>query len=91
MNTATYNSSTVNNLWNLIQDLSLTSTDRHWLADKLTESTVEQSAEGKELVFPKLPKGYKPSPEILAMSCGPLPKGFDVDKELDNMWEEWAR
>ena len=91
MNTATYNSSMVNNLWNVIQGLSLTSTDRHWLADKLTESALEQSAERKELVFPKLPKGYKPSPEILAMSRGPLPEGFDVDKELDKMWEEWAR
>lgn len=91
MSTATYNSSTVSNLWNLIQGLSLTPADRHWLAYKLTETTVEHQAEKKDLVFPKLPKDYKPSPEILAMSCGPLPEGFDVDKELENMWEEWAR
>lgn len=38
MNTATYSSSTANNLWNLIQGLSLSSTDQRWLADRLFES-----------------------------------------------------
>ena len=38
MNTATYNSSMVNNLWNVIQGLSLSSTDQRWLADRLSES-----------------------------------------------------
>ena len=38
MNTATYSSSTANNLWNLIQGLSLTTTDQRWLADRLFES-----------------------------------------------------
>ena len=38
MNTATYDSSMVNNLWNVIQGLSLSSTHRHWLADRLSES-----------------------------------------------------
>ena len=38
MNTATYNSSMVNNLWNVIQGLSLSSTDQRWLADRLFES-----------------------------------------------------
>lgn len=38
MNTSTYSSSTANNLWNLIQGLSLTTTDQRWLADRLFES-----------------------------------------------------
>lgn len=43
------------------------------------------------LIFPKIPKDYKPSAKVLAMTCGPLPKDFDLDKELDEMWEERAR
>lgn len=38
MDTATYNSSMVDNLWNVIQGLSLSPTDRHWLAERLYES-----------------------------------------------------
>ena len=33
---------------------------------------------------------YKPSQKVLDMTCGPLPKDFDVDKELEKMWEERA-
>lgn len=36
-------------------------------------------------------KNYKPSAKVMAMTCGPLPKDFDLDKELDEMWEERAR
>ena len=38
MNHATYNSSMVDNLWNVIQGLSLSSSDQRWLADRLFES-----------------------------------------------------
>ena len=38
MSTATYSSSMVDNLWNVIQGLSLSSTDQRWLADRLFES-----------------------------------------------------
>ncbi len=38
MDTTTFNSSMVNNLWNVIQGLSLSSTDQRWLADRLFES-----------------------------------------------------
>ena len=38
MDTTTFNSSLVNNLWNVIQGLSLSSTDQRWLADRLFES-----------------------------------------------------
>lgn len=39
----------------------------------------------------KIPKDYKPSSKVLAMTCGPLPKDFDLDQELDKMWEERAK
>lgn len=35
---------TLNNLWNFIQGLSLTSTDREWLANKLLEPTYQSQA-----------------------------------------------
>ena len=34
-----------------------------------------------ELVFPKIPKDYKPSAKVMAMSLGRLPEGVDLDKE----------
>lgn len=92
-NTSTYQASAaMGNLWNYLQGLSLSFEDRHWLADKLLESKENNyKKQSKDLVFPHIPKDFKPSPELLAMSCGPLPEGFDVEKELDNMWEEWAK
>lgn len=82
----------IGNLWNYIQGLSLSYDDRHWLADKLLETSEKKTKKsGKKLVFPHIGEDFKPSPEILAMSCGPLPEGFDVEKELDKMWEEWAK
>ena len=53
--------------------------------------SVEKKQHKAELVFPKIPKDYKPSEKVMAMTCGPLPKDFDLDKELDEMWEERAR
>lgn len=92
-NTSTYQASAaMGNLWNYLQGLALSYDERHWLADKLLEVKEEKSKKlKKELVFPHIPEDFKPSPEILAMSCGSLPEGFDVEKELDNMWEEWAK
>lgn len=45
MSTATYNSNVVNNLWNVIQSLSLSSTDQRWLADRLFESATADDNE----------------------------------------------
>lgn len=92
-NTSTYKASAaMGNLWNYLQGLALSYDDRQWLADKLLEVKEEKTKKPKKkLVFPHIPEDFKPSPEILAMSCGPLPEGFDVEKELDNMWEEWAK
>ena len=91
------NAISMNSLWGYLQGLSLTANNRKWLAERLVESlsevdsVKETETKVKTLVFPKIPKDYKPSPEVLAMSCGSLPKDFDADIELDNMWEEWAR
>ena len=91
--TSTYQASAaMGNLWNYLQGLALSYDDRHWLADKLLENKEKKPRKSSEkLVFPNIGDDFKPSPEILAMSCGPLPEGFDVEKELDKMWEEWAK
>ena len=83
----------LNNLWSYLQGLSLTASNQRWLANHLMEAaeSAESKSKAKEIVFPKIPKDYKPSPRVMAMTCGPLPKDFDVEKELDKMWEERAR
>ena len=91
-NTSTYQASdAMGNLWNYLQGLALSYDDRHWLADKLLEVKEEKTKKpNKKLVFPHIPEDYSISPEIRKMSCK-LPEGFDVEKVLDNMWEEWAK
>ena len=93
MSTATYSNPAMNNLWNYIQGLSLSASDRQWLADKLVEKTDEQqeAKSEKELVFPHIDDGFVPSESLLSMVLGPLPEGFDIDKELELMWEERAK
>lgn len=83
------NAISLNNLWSYLQGLSLTANNQRWLANHLIEAAedAETNSQKKDLVFPKIPKGYKPSKKVLALTCGPLPKGFDVEKELDRMWE----
>ena len=82
MSTATYSNPAMNNLWNYIQGLSLSG---QWLADRLVENTDEQQAakSEKELVFPHFDDGFVPSESLLSMVLGPLPEGFDIDKELE--------
>lgn len=87
------NAISLNHLWSYLQGLSLTESNQRWLAShliKAAEST-ERKGQKKELVFPKIPKDYKPSAKVMAMTCGPLPKEFNLDKELDEMWEERAK
>ena len=93
MSTATYSNPAMNNLWNYIQGLSLSASDRQWLADKLVENTDEHhtAKSEKELVFPHIDDGFVPSESLLSMVLGPLPEGFDIDKELELMWEERAK
>ena len=45
----------------------------------------------RELVFPKIPKDYKPSARVMAMTLGKLPEGVDLEKELEERWQEWAK
>jgi hypothetical protein len=87
------NTVSLNNLWNYLQSLSLTASNQRWLASHLIEAaeSSEDRSKKKEIVFPKIPKDYKPSAKVMAMTCGRLPKGFNVEKELDEMWEERAQ
>ena len=87
------NTLSLNNLWNYLQGLSLTASNQRWLADHLMEAAdrADNAEKEKELVFPKIPKGYKPSPRVMAMTLGPLPEGVDLEKELENRWEEWTK
>ena len=87
------NAVSLNNLWSYLQGLSLTASNQRWLATHLMEAaeSVEKKQHKSELVFPKIPKDYKPSAKVMTMTCGRLPKDFDLDKELDKMWEERAR
>ena len=59
--------------------------------NKQKSNSVEKKHQKAELVFPQKPKEYKPSAKVMAMTCGPFPKGFEVDKELELMWEERAQ
>ena len=83
----------LNNLWSYLQGLSLSANNKRWLASHLIETAgqVKKKSRKSELVFPKIPKDYKPSAKVLSMTCGSLPKDFDVEKELDKMWEERAK
>ena len=83
----------MNNLWNYLQGLSLTSKNQRWLAHHLMEAANKAEAKKTEKSpdFPKIPHNYKPSSEVLEMTCGVFPADFDVEKELSNMWEEMAQ
>ena len=87
------NAVSLKNLWSYLQGLSLTLNNKRWLASHLMEAAEngEKKHDRSQLVFPKIPKDYKPSSKVLTMTCGPLPKDFDLDQELDKMWEERAK
>ena len=92
-NTSSYHASAaMSNLWAYLQGLSLSLEDRHWLADKLLEKKEKKAKKAKkELVFPHIDADFKMSPELQEMVLGPVPEGFDIDKELEQMWEERAK
>lgn len=87
------NTVSLNNLWSYLQGLSLTASNQRWLASHLIEAaeSMESKSKKKEIEFPKIPKDYKPSPRVMAMTLGPLPEGVDLEKELENRWEEWVK
>ena len=91
MNTATYNGS-IADLWHYLQGLPLSPADSQWLADKLMKnSKKEEKTATKKLVFPHIDDDFEPSEELLSMVLGPVPEGFDIDKEFELMWEERAK
>ncbi|MBQ7279630.1 MAG: hypothetical protein IJR13_02755 [Bacteroidales bacterium] len=91
MKTSTYNGS-IGDLWHYLQGLSLSATDSLWLAEKLAQNAQKkEKTEKKKLVFPHIDDGIKPSEELLSMVLGAAPDGFDIDKELELMWEERAK
>ena len=87
------NTASLNNLWSYLQGLSLTASNQRWLANHLIEAAdnTEQGERKKKLAFPKIPKDYKPSAKVMAMTLGALPKDVDLEKELEERWEEWAK
>jgi len=89
------NAISMNNLWNYLQGLSMSASNRRWLAERLMNPSEEvkdwMEQTSQELVFPKIPKDYQVSEEVLDMTCGPFPEDFNVDLELETMWEERAR
>jgi len=52
---------------------------------------VEKKQKKGKLVFPKIPKDYKPSAKVMAMTLGKLPEGVDLGKELEERWKEWTK
>ncbi len=87
------NAISMNNLWNYLQGLSLSSKDQRWLAHNLMKAAdmADSKKSPKAPVFPKVPQNYKPSPDVLNMTCGEFPTEFDVEKEMAEMWEEMAK
>ena len=65
MNTATYNSTAMSNLWNYLKSLPLSIKDRQWLADRLIESAEDMKSKSANTVkFPHIGSDFKPSAEI---------------------------
>ena len=86
------NAISLNHLWSYLQGLSLTANNQRWLGERLIEAADNVEKKHKaELVFPKIPKDYKPSAEVMAMTLGKLPEGVDLEKELENRWQEWTK
>ena len=82
------NATTLHSLWDFLQGLSLTRQNKQWLASKLIEQSTQV---GSTLHFPKISKDFKVSEMTLKNVAGPLPEGFDVEKELAEMWEDMAQ
>ena len=85
------NAVSMNNLWSYLQGLSLSAANRQWLAERLLNPTEAATDGDKGLSFPKIPKSYKVSDEVRDLTCGKLPKDFDLESEIVRMWEEFAK
>lgn len=79
----------LDDVYQMLAGLSLD--NKRWLAERLTVDIANEGAKAHNLEYPHIPHGRPISPKVLAMVAGRLPEGFDVEKETDNMWEEFAR
>ena len=80
-------------MWNYLQGLSLTASNKRWLASHLIKDAniADKEERNAELVFPKIPADYKPTEKVMSMTLGNLPKGVDLEKDIKDRWKEWAR
>jgi len=53
--------------------------------------SMEKKQKKGEVVFPKIPKDYKPSAKVMAMTLGKLPEGVDLEKELESCSSSYVR
>lgn len=79
----------LNDIYSMLAGLSVD--NKKWLTEKLINDVAGSSRKPRVLEFPHVRDGRQVSREVLDMVVGTLPKGFDVEKETDNMWEELAR
>jgi hypothetical protein len=82
------NAISIDTILNMLKMLS--NDNKKWIADHLYADIATES-KPTEIAFPKLPRNFKVSDKTLKQTAGNLPKGFDVEKELNMMWEEFAK
>lgn len=62
------------------------------LSQKMKEMTqVKAEPKNKVLQFPRIPSHFEMSQKVKDMVLWDFPKDIDIDKELENMWEERAK
>ena len=86
------NTVSLNSLWSYLQSLSLTSSNKKWLADHLYEAVKEETSEAK--------KGLQITTEDLVLSddilepvkdIKPLPADYDFDKaRIDYLMQKYG-
>lgn len=76
------NAVAMNNILTFLQGLSMTASNKRWLAEHLIEAPTTKKNTARQPSFPKLPKDYKPSDEVMAMTLGPLPKDVNLEQEI---------
>lgn len=80
----------LNDIYRMLSGLS--SDNKRWLAAKLIADTERSRQDGKKLLrFPHLPIDRPISKEVTDMVLGGLPESFDVERELEKMWEDRAK
>ena len=78
MNSATYDSNAMSNLWNYIQGLPLSSSDRRWLADRLIESTKED----ENSIIAEARKAIEEMRRQSEENCNSEMKLYEINEEI---------